>query len=1049
MTNQQPWFMLFYKNGHLLVLTIVLLLVAGLSAVQNLPRLEDPRIDNRNVIILTPFPGASAERVEVLVTDVLEDSLRQLDEISELKSTSTAGLSSISVELQPWVTNKTNEQIFSKIRDRISEATRLLPAGAATPVLDDKRGATAFTLIVALKHRSIANDTSLLQLSRFSEEMADRLRSLPGTELVRVYGDVAEEVVVELNAEQLKQAGMSFADVSTVIAAADAKQSSGALQTDVYSTRLQVGEEFSGLAALRALPLKLHDDAFLTLGDIASVKRAYVTPRDEIALVNGEEAIFIAARMRTSVRVDQWTEQAQAVIKAFEQQFQANLVVDNVFNQSEYTKARLNDLSSNLLLGCVVVMLVVLFFMGTRAALIVGLSLPLSAAFATFTLSFFNQQIHQMTIFGMILAVGLLIDNAIVITDVIRHQIQVQQKERAEAFVAGLKHLSGPLTASTLTTVLAFMPVFLLPGNVGDFVRPIAISVVMALLGSLLISLSVIAALAARYIPARTAGTTLLSQGFQWPALAAETSRLLAYLIERPWRTITLVSVFAISGVFLSTTLSNIFFPDADRDQFQVYMWLPDGSNIATTREFAEAADTFIRSQPNVKQVTWLVGGSTPSVYYNQVMSRDGTAHFANAVVTAQSVDHASALIAPIQEQLSTQFPQAKFVVRSFSQGPPVSAPIAVEIFGPDLTILAELGQKVRLAMSKTTGITESLASIDYQDSEFKLAISAQEAALVGLDYQGLSAQLFAAMEGVVGGSLLQQTEELPVRVKLGFQNSGNLQEMFALSLLGLQSTSDITLPLHSLGQWQLESKISGITRTNGQRVNNIEAFTLAGVKPIDASNALNAMLKQQGFTLPAGYKLVTAGDAGEQQEAVGQLSTFLPVLAVLMFATLILTFNSLRYALLVFTVAGLSAGFGLLSLWISGLPMGFNPLLGVAGLVGVAINGSIVVIAAVNALPVAKRGEVNEIVTAAMGSSRHILSTTVTTVGGLVPLLLFSEGSFWPPLAVVLAGGVGFSIILSLAFTPAALRLLAKKQVTNKPAIPSFEKTTASGEGA
>jgi multidrug efflux pump subunit AcrB len=272
---------------------------------------------------------------------------------------------------------------------------------------------------------------------------------------------------------------------------------------------------------------------------------------------------------------------------------------------------------------------------------------------------------------------------------------------------------------------------------------------------------------------------------------------------------------------------------------------------------------------------------------------------------------------------------------------------------------------------------------------------------------------------------------------------------MFAISLLGLQSTSDITLPLHSLGQWQLESKISGITRTNGQRVNNIEAFTLAGVKPIDASNALNAMLRQQGFILPAGYKLVTAGDAGEQQEAVGQLSTFLPVLAVLMFATLILTFNSLRYALLVFTVAGLSAGFGLLSLWISGLPMGFNPLLGVAGLVGVAINGSIVVIAAVNALPIAKRGEVNAIVTAAMGSSRHILSTTVTTVGGLVPLLLFSEGSFWPPLAVVLAGGVGFSIILSLAFTPAALRLLAKKQVTNKPAIPSFEKTTASGEGA
>lgn len=1039
MSRRHPWFVIFYQNGYLLVLTILLLLVAGLSAIQNLPRIEDPRIDNRNVVILTPFPGASAQRVEALVTDTLEKSLRQLDEISDIKSMSKTGLSSISVELQPWITSANNEQVFSKIRDQISQASKLLPAGAGTPLLDDKRGATAFTLIAALKPSS-HDDTSLILLNRLAEELADRLRSLPGTELVRIYGGVSEEVHVNLDTEQLQQIRLSLAEVGTAISQADTKKSAGSLQTIQYTTRLQLGGDFSELSELRELPIKTDaSGAFLTLGDVADIKRGYATPRQEIALIDGQEAIFVAARMRTSSRVDVWTQQTDELITAFHSQYKANLDVDPIFQQSTYTKARLSDLSSNLFQGSVVVILVVLFFMGTKAALIVGLSLPLSAAFALFTLSFFNQQIHQMTIFGMILAVGLLIDNAIVITDVIRREIQIHQRSRIDAFIKGLRHLSAPLAASTLTTVLAFMPVFLLPGNIGDFIRPIAISVVMALIGSLAISLCVIAPLAARHLPIKAEiHTRWWVQGWQWPTMTKEAKKLILFFVVRPWLTVISVTALSISGVLLSMTLSNIFFPDADRDQFQIYMWQPHGNNINSTLRATQAADTFIRSQPDVKQVSWLVGGSTPSVYYNQVMNRDGTTHFANAVVTASSVNAAANLITPLQQQLSTEFPQVKFVVRRFSQGPPVSAPIAVEIYGPDLSVLADLGQQVRLAMSKTTGITETLASVEYLDSELKLAINQRDAAFVGLNHQMLNSQLFNAMEGITGGSLLQQTEELPVRVKLDFKKmsdevKGNFEELLTLNFINQTHLGKTTTPIYSLGDWQLESKLSGITRTNGQRVNNVEAFTFAGVTPIDAAKELATHLQHQGFTLPAGYRLITAGDTGEQKEAVGQLSTFLPVLAVLMFATLILTFKSLKFALLIFTVAGLSSGFGLFSLWLSGLPMGFNPLLGLAGLVGVAINGSIVVIASVNALPTTQRSDANSIVAAAMSSSRHILSTTVTTVGGLIPLLLLSEGSFWPPLAVVLAGGVGFSILLSLAFTPAALRLLTRPKI-DKP---------------
>jgi multidrug efflux pump subunit AcrB len=229
------------------------------------------------------------------------------------------------------------------------------------------------------------------------------------------------------------------------------------------------------------------------------------------------------------------------------------------------------------------------------------------------------------------------------------------------------------------------------------------------------------------------------------------------------------------------------------------------------------------------------------------------------------------------------------------------------------------------------------------------------------------------------------------------------------------------------LGQFTLLPSISGITRVDGERVNKVQAFLLPGVPAIDASEQLRELLENGNFVLPKGYRLKMAGDADEQKQALGQLATYAPVLLVLMVTVLILTFNSVRFAVVIAMVAILSVGLGMFSLWVSGLPIGFNPLLGSAGLIGVAINGSIVVIAAINGNAKAKSGDTRAIVEETMSCSRHILSTTFTTVGGLIPLLLFSQGSFWPPLAVVLAGGVGFSVILSLFFTPTIVALMCR----------------------
>lgn len=1032
-----PWYTRFFTSGHLLVLSIIVILVAGISAVQTLPRLEDPRIDTRNVLVLTPFPGASAERVEALVTDVIEDELRQLFEIKELKTTSRAEISVVSIELQAWVDNSTNEEIFSKIRDRLGNAKQRFPNGVGEPLLDDQRGATAFTLLVALKPASPSVAQSPTIVTRMAEELADRLRNVPGTELVRNYGELDEEISVTINAQQLSSVGLSVDQASRLIAANDPKLPAGMMRNEQQNIRIQVSEELDSLDTIRNIPLLASGQGtYLRLGDIADVRRGWRNPPQEIALLNGEQAVLVAARMQTTVRVDHWMANAKEMVEQFDKEYKATVSTDIIFDQNLYTDARLSDLTQNLLLGSLVVMIVVLLFMGNRAAWIVGLSLPLSAAFAIFSLSFYGQQIHQMSIFGIIVAIGLLIDNAIVITDEIRTNLIDPALSRLDALVKSLRHLFVPLFASTLTTILGFMPIFLLPGNIGDFVSPIAISVVMALIGSLFISLTIIAALAARFVrrPQGDAQLRWYQQGVQMPLISNWFRQFLTHAVERPAKVLSFTIALPILGFVLAGQLGNVFFPSADRDQFEVYVWMPNGTAIHQTKKVVDEIDLRIESNEEVNQVTWLIGGSVPSHYYNQLMNRDNSPNFAQAVVTVDSVDEAAALIGRLQSDLDEQVPQAKVVVRAFGQGPPISAPIGVDIYGTDLQILNELGKKVRLAMSQVPGITQSIASITVGEPEMVMNTSSDSSQLANLTLTDIAQQLQSAVEGQVGGSILEGTEEVPIRVRVARKERENQDGLAVLPLINSQLGQEQNwVPLSALGDFELRPTISGITRNDGIRVNKIEAYLLPNATAIDVSNELQAILNSPDFVLPEGYSIKMKGDADQQQEALGQLATYAPVLLVLMVATLILSFNSVKLAGVIGAVAVLSVGLGMLSLWISGLPVGFNPILGSAGLIGVAINGSIVIIAAINSNPEAKAGNTAAIVKETLGCSRHILSTTVTTVGGFIPLLLFSEGTFWPPLAVVLAGGVGFSVILSLLFTPTLVAAMARRRAANE----------------
>lgn len=1032
---------LFFRNKYLLWLTIVVIFIAGLSASITLPRLEDPRIVNRGPLVVTSFPGASAERVETLVTDVLEEGLNEITAIKDISSTSRAGASVISILLEDAVMQEDTGPIFAEIRDKVGEIQPLLPAEAGVPFVDDKRDPVAFTVIIGISAKQgtdlgadldmdldmdLGMAPSVGLLNRLAEELADQLRNVSGTELVRVYGSPTEEITVEVDRDELAEIGLSPGEVAARIGAADTKQPAGVLRAARSNLLIEVDGELDTLERIASVPVVTgSDDSVLTVGDVATVTRGWQTPVETIGLVDGRRSVFVAARVQLEARVDQWAVQATDVIDRFEANHaNAAVVIDRVFEQEPYTSERLVVLISNLLAGAGVIMVAVFIIMGFRPALVVASTLPMAVALVLMGWLVTGELIHQMSIFGLIIALGLLIDNAIVMTDdVVMHKAAGMSS--LQAVNHAVRHLFLPLSASTITTALAFAPIMLLPGGGGDFVGSIGTSVVMAITASFVLAVTVTAALAGWFTKPATdpAKRRWYTDGVSMGPIAVGYRWVLSRLYTMPVAAIAVGAALPFAGLAVAPTLGNQFFPPVDRNMFEVRVWMPSDSAINATAEKAAVIEETLKSFDDVEQVSWLVGGSFPSVFYNLVMDQDGAANYAHGTVTTTSAEATKKLLDPVQWRLDEEHPEAQILVRKFAQGPPVVADIEYRIFGPNLTTLQELGDQFRVALQSHPDVLHTQATIPRGEPKLFYEADEDAARLAGMTLNEVAAQLQSSLEGGVSGSVIEGLEQMPVRVRYTDVNRQTLDKIASTPLV--QPGADRWTHAAALGEFKLRPEMGGISRYNRERTNVIKAYVRNGSLPIDIGNEVLANFEQTNGPLPAGYRIELGGAAEQDSESSGNLATFAPILVAGMIVTLILVFRSIRCALILGGVAFFSLGLALLSTWFMSFPISFNTILGTLGLIGVALNDSIVVLAAIRADPKAAAGDLRAMVDSVIDSTRHIIATTATTIGGFLPLLLFVGGDFWPSLAIVLVGGIAGATLIALVYVPGAYLLL------------------------
>ena len=1036
----------FYRNPRLTLLTVCLILVSGLSSWFVLPRMEDPQLVKRGAIVNTIYPGADPTRVESLVTEKIEETLEEIEQIKEIRSSSREGISTLTIELRDDVLDST--PVWSRIRDRLSDIEPLLPQGALKPDFDELEF-KAFAMLVALKWTQ-EDPVNYAILNRLALQLKDRLQSIGGTMKVEVHGDPSEEIVVRLNSNRLAALNLTVQTVSDQIRRSDAKVSAGQLRGPEEELLLGVSGELNSLQQIEQIPITHQaGEGFTRLGDIATVQKTAVEPPDGIAIIDGHRSVVLGAYVRSNSRIDLWSAEVNRALDEYESLLPRGISMDRIFDQNEYVATRLTTLIGNLLLGATAVFAVIFLLMGWRSALVISTALPLSALMVLTGMRLLNVPVHQMSVTGLIIALGLLIDNAIVIVDETSKALR-EGLSPAAAVSRSVRLLALPLLGSTITTALTFAPIALMPGPAGEFVGAIAINVILAIFSSLFLAMTIIPAITAT-VASMTGGLTEVNHsegsnrapkrrwwqsGLSSVGLNQIYCRLLDFIYSRPAVGVLIGIAAPIAGFVVATQLSEQFFPPSDRDQIHIELELSPQSSIAATLKTTRQIRDELLHDPDVQQVDWFIGESAPAFYYNLIPKRASVSQYAQALVKLTTFENQPEIIHRLQSKLDQQFAHARVLVRQLEQGPPFDAPVEVRLFGPDLIRLQELGQQLRGILVGTPGVIHTRCELDEVLPRIRMSVKDERARAAGLSLTEIASQVNSLTEGVIGGSVIEGTEELPVRVRLDRTDSQTLAQLASLEILNQTGTANSDgngpisrtafrgIPVSALARFELEPEYGAINHLHSRRMNEIQVYIPAGVLPSSVLSTFQERLDRSDFQIPAGYQLRYGGESAKRDEAVGNLIASVGILMVMMIATLVLSFGSFRIAAIIGFVGMLSAGLGMGSLWIFGYPFGFTAIIGTMGLLGVAINDTIVVLAAIKNDEAARLGNRLAMRNVVNHSTRHIVSTSLTTIAGFTPLII-GGGGFWPPTAVAIAGGVAGATLLALILAPSCYLLL------------------------
>ena len=989
------------ERRRLVLAAVATLSLIGLGAWLGMDRQEDPFFPYRYGQVHVSWPGADAAQIERLVLNQLEEEIAQVEDVKELRGTARLGFAQLIVGMHQHVYD--TDSAWERVRVAVQRAERKFPAGAGQPEVLDRMMDTEGIVL------AVTGSDDLLELVDAARKLRRDLFRIGDIARVDLIADPGEQLVLGLDPAVAVTWGLDPEAIGAQLAARNITMPGGSLSRDGRSFVLRPQTEFRDLEELADTPVRLPSGDLLPLREIASIRLEPTEPPTERMWFNARPAVALGIVIpENRLNAVRFGARVRALLDEVRPLY-APLEIHEMFYQPKWVEDRLAELARSLLLGVAVVVIVLLAFMGVRLGLTVAGLLPLVTLSALALYAMGGGVLHQMAVAGLVIALGMLVDNAIVMVENLQWHLD-QGRSPREAAALSVSELAGPLAAATGTTLAAFMPLLLAQGDTADFTRGIPVLVMLTLLVSYVYAVFA--------TPVMATLTLRPSVGASGQRMARFGERLGGLAVRRPWRIVLLAALLVTCAGLLSGFLPRDFFPSTDRNQLIVDLHFSEGTELEHTALHTNALAAELAQQPRVTDVH-VFAGSTGSRFYYNLIKIPRSPHLGRIVAITDSDRDLPQLMAWVRNRAHETLPDAHVVASRLGQGAPLEAPVEIRVFSERPEDLVAAAEEVMRLLRGTPGAVDVHHTLGTGLATVALEIDDAAAARLGLERADIATLLTAVTLGQEFSTWRARREPLPMMFR---SPEGRAFPMEAVEGLPLALPDGNTVPLGQVVHTRLEWQPAVIRHWDMQRMTAVLAETAEGYTYDDVLSALAPRL--DAMVLPPGVRLVYGGAAAEAAEANTALFRTLPIGILLLLVFLLYQFNSFRLLAIVLVTVPLAVVGVTPGLLLAGQPFSFTAILGVVALVGIVVNNAIVLIDLIRRLE--RDGvEMGAAIVAAVGRrTRPILMTTATTVAGLLPLT-FTRSTLWPPLAWAIISGLVASTLLTLVVIPALYRLL------------------------
>ena len=1002
------------KNYQFTLVIFLMTVVLGLTTFLNMPRSEDPVINSPNFPIVVIYPGASPEDLEELVVDPLEKTIYALENIKRIETEIKDGAAILLVEYNY------NEDVDEKYQELVREVNTLrpqLPEEIFSIEVKKVRPSDVNILQIALVSENASREALKTEADRLQKD----LESITELKNVKIHGLPAQLVKIELQLDKVATLNIPLGALIGSIKSELSNIPGGQVDAGNKTFNVKTSGNYSSAEEIAETVVFSMQGKNILLKDVATIRNDF-DAANHLTRLNGYRAIFVTAALKEGTNISKVQEKYSPLLASSTEKLPPNIDLVVAFDQADYVNRRLGGLGMDFLIAIALVF-VTLLPLGNRASIIVMVSIPLSLAIGLILMNALGYGLNQLSIVGLVVALGLLVDDSIVVVENIERWIRDGYSKK-EAALKATQQISISVIGCTVTLIIAFLPLVFLPESSGDFVRSLPMSVITSVLASLIVSLTIIPFLSTWLLKNKTEGHSNKIYDLFQKGIHVSYAPLLEKALKKPVATLVLAGTIFFISLSLFPVIGFSLFPSSEKPQFLVNITTPLQSNLSNTDTLVRQVEQEVGKIPELRNFATNVGKGNPRIYYNEIPENERS-DYGQLFVQLEPETSAPRKLEIIQT-LQASFAKivgAKVEVKNFEQGPPVTAPIEIRLVGDNLDTLRSLASKVESLLKQTPGTIYVNNPVANLKTDIRVDIQKEKARQLGIATADIDQTVRLALAGLNLGSFTDpQGNERSILLTTPKENRATLETFEPIYIYNNQGRG---IPLSQIADLKFESSTLTIDHYNKNRSVSVSSF-------VDANNLTDRVLgevisKLDQIPLPEGYQLTLGGEYETKQESFAGFNTIIIITAFLFIAVLILLFRTFKSTIIVLSVIPLGMVGALIALWITGNSLSFVAIIGLIALAGIEVKTSILLVDFTNQL----RKEGVDLDTAIQKSGEirflPIVLTTITAIGGLIPVAL-STNPLISPLAIVLIGGLISSTILSRIVTPVLYKLLPPK---------------------